>query len=128
MSEQKKPIDIEPAVTPKGISPRKARARHLAACCMNAIDQCVAPALQDAAFQTLEAMFENQDAEVITADHRKAAGLPPRNELGMTDAEMAAIDAAKARLISRPLVAKATTLGGEQHQIVGPAIIRHNGT
>jgi len=66
---------------------RRRRADMLAASIMRELADFIAPAALDRAHHALAKMFAETDAEVITEADRLAAGLPQRNDNGLSPEE-----------------------------------------
>jgi hypothetical protein len=80
---------VRPALT---IDNRSLRARTLVANILKMLDGYIPHACREDVFETLYKSFYEAGAEVITDADRQVAGLPPRNEHGLTAEELHAIE------------------------------------
>jgi hypothetical protein len=81
---------------------RAMRAKRLAADIMQRLNRYIPDALLPRAQDELIELFGETDAEVVTEHDRRAAGLPERNELGLSPEEHVAIEARKLQTLVQP--------------------------
>lgn len=84
------------------INRREMRALSLASTMVRALDDYIPRDCRSAAHDALTKLFHDADAEVITNEDRRAAGLSERNEFGLSPEEHRLIESQRAFLMTQP--------------------------
>lgn len=82
------------------INRREMRARHLASSLVRELEDFVPRDSLPGAHGALFKLFMSSDAEVITSADRIAAGLPERNEFGLTPDEHRAVELQRLHILT----------------------------
>jgi hypothetical protein len=86
---------------------RRRRASQITALVMNALhDHLAQNSLRDA-HEALFKLFWESGFDAVTDEDRKNAGLPDRGDLGWTDRELHAMEAARLAMLLKPIIAPA---------------------
>lgn len=102
---------------------RRARAMAIVGSIMKTIDPLLGEDVRRGRIaDALLGLFHEADAEIITEHDRREAGLPPRNEYGLTPFEHQAIEAKRYELMVQPLMPMVISVGGERERALEAAL------
>lgn len=89
-------------IEPLEFNYRENRARSITAAIVARLRDCIPRTAYREAHDELMALFVEMDAEIVTTEDRKAAGLPARNDRGLTPLEHRAIEARRMEVLTSP--------------------------
>lgn len=70
---------------------------------MNSVSKYISPDEREYAYHELFEAIQKAGVDIITAEHRANAGLPPRSPKGWTDYEMQVIEAKRMEALLKPM-------------------------